>query len=321
MKAEVAFPTPAVMGHEITGTVAALGPGVAGPAVGTPVASAFIMPCGFCGACAAGRDDLCDNFFAMNRLKGTLYDGTTRLRRKDGTPLAMYSMAGLADYAVVPATDVFPVPASLPLQESSVLGCAIFTAFGAVRHVAELRGGERIAVVAAGGVGINIVQIARAFGASQIIAVDIRDDKLEAAKRLGATDVVNASTTDAVARVRELTDGRGVDAAFEVLGLPQTFQQAFEMIRDGGRMIGVGIAPVKAAAAIEITRLVRRELRILGSYGARTRSDMPEIIRLAAQGVFRPETIVTERFPLAEADAAYQALARGEIVGRAIVVP
>ena len=321
MKAEVAFPTPAVMGHEITGTVVALGPGVAGPAVGTAVASAFIMPCGFCGACAAGRDDLCDNFFAMNRLKGTLYDGTSRLRRTDGTPLAMYSMAGLAEYAVVPATDVFPVPASLPLPESSVLGCAIFTAYGAVRHAAELRGGERIAVVAAGGVGINIVQIARAFGASQIIAVDVRDDKLAAATRLGATDVVNAREIDAVARVRELTDGRGVDAAFEVLGLPQTFTQAFEMIRDGGRMIGVGIAPVKVTAAIEITRLVRRELRILGSYGARTRTDMPEIIRLAAQGVFRPETIVTERFPLAEADAAYQALARGEIVGRAIVVP
>ena len=321
MKAEVAFPTPAVMGHEITGTVAALGPGVTGPAVGTDVACAFIMPCGFCAACGAGRDDLCDNFFAMNRLKGTLYDGTSRLRRKNGSPLAMYSMAGLAEYSVVPATDVFPVAPGLPLAESSVLGCAIFTAYGAVRHAAELRGGERIAVVAAGGVGMNIVQIARAFGASQIIAVDVRADKLDAAKRLGATAVVNAHEVDAVSRVRELTDGRGVDAAFEVLGLPQTFTQAFEMIRDGGRMIGVGIAPVKATAAIEITRLVRRELRIIGSYGARTRTDMPEIIRLAAQGIFRPETIVTERFPLAEADTAYQALARGEIVGRAIVVP
>ena len=160
----------------------------------------------------------------------------------------------------------------------------------------------------------------RAFGASQIIAVDVRAEKLDAAKRLGATDLVNAREVDAVARVRELTDGQGVDAAFEVLGLPQTFTQAFEMIRDGGRMIGVGIAPVKATAAIEITRLVRRELRIIGSYGARTRTDM-QIIRLAAQGIFRPETIVTERFPLAEADTAYQALARGDIVGRAIVVP
>ncbi len=320
MKAEVAFPMPAVMGHEISGTVAALGPGVAGPAVGTPVVSAFIMPCGFCPACGAGRDDLCDSFFAMNRLKGTIYDGTSRLRRQDGSPIAMYSMAGLAEFSVVPATDVFPLAAGLPLDESSVLGCAIFTAYGAVRHGAELRGGERIAVVAAGGVGMNIIQIARAFGASQIIAIDVRDDKLETARRLGATDVVNASAPDATARVRELTDGRGVDVAFEVLGLPQTFTQALEVIRDGGRMVAVGIAPGKTTAPVEITRLVRRELRIIGSYGARTRTDMPEIIRLAAQGIFRPETMVTQRFPLAEADAAYAALARGEIVGRAIVV-
>ncbi len=320
MKAEVAFPMPAVMGHEISGTIAELGPGVAGPAVGTRVACAFIMPCGFCRACGAGRDDLCDNFFAMNRLRGTLYDGTTRLRRKDGTPIAMYSMAGLAEYAVVPATDVFPLADSLPLAESSVLGCAIFTAYGAVRHGADLRGGERIAVVAVGGVGINVIQVARVFGASQVIAVDIRDDKLEAARRLGATHVVNASAGDAVARVRELTDGLGVDVAFEVLGLPQTFTQAFEMIRDGGRMVAVGIAPGKMTAPVEITRLVRRELRIIGSYGARTRTDMPEIIRLAAQGIFQTETMVTQRFSLDEADAAYQALARGEIIGRAIVV-
>src|SRR5919106_2561862 len=268
----------------------------------------------------AACDDLCENFFAMNRLKGTLYDGTSRLRRQDGSPLAMYSMAGLAEYSVVPATDVFPLVDGLPLAESCVLGCAIFTAYGAVRHGADLRGGERIAVVATGGVGINIIQIARAFGASQIIAVDVRDDKLEAARRLGATDVVNATSTDATARVRELTDGRGVDVAFEVLGLPQTFTQAFEVIRDGGRMVAVGIAPGKTTAPVEITRLVRRELRIIGSYGARTRRDMPEIIRLAAQGIFRPETMVTQRFPLREADAAYAALARGEIVGRAIVV-
>jgi len=321
MKAEVAFPLPAVMGHEISGIVAALGPGVAGPAVGTRVAAAFIMPCGFCAPCGMGRDDLCDSFFAMNRLKGTLYDGTTRLHRQDGSPIAMYSMAGLAEYSVVPATDVFPLADGLPLEESAVLGCAIFTAYGAVRHAGDLRGGERIAVVAAGGVGINIIQIAKAFGASQIIAVDVKDDKLAAATRLGATDVVNSTTTDAVARVRELTGGRGVDVAFEVLGIPQTFTQAFEMIRDGGRMVAVGIAPGKTTAPVEITRLVRRELRITGSYGARTRADMPEIIRLAAQGVFRPETMVTQRFKLEDADAAYQALARGEIVGRAIVVP
>jgi succinate semialdehyde reductase (NADPH) len=321
IKAEVAFPTPAVLGHEISGTVEVLGPGVSGPPPGTNVVSAFIMPCGRCRLCAIGRDDLCDNFFAMNRLKGTLYDGTSRLRRSDGSTLWMYSMAGLAEYAVVPATDVFALPSGLPLLESSVLGCAVFTAYGAVRHGADLRGGERVAVVAAGGVGLNVVQIAHAFGASQIIAIDVRDDKLEIARRVGATDIINSRTTNATEYVREITDGRGVDIAFEVLGRPETFTQALEIIGDGGRMVAVGIAPGKTSAPVEITKLVRRGLRIIGSYGARTRADMPEIIRLAARGTFRPETIVTKRFPLVEADAAYQALARGEIVGRAIVVP
>jgi len=320
IKAEVAFPTPAVLGHEISGTIVELGKGVAGPAVGSKVVSAFIMPCGRCRLCAIGRDDLCDNFFAMNRLRGTLYDGTSRLRRADGTPLAMYSMAGLAEYAVVPATDVFPLPDELPLAESSVLGCALFTAYGAVRHGADLRGGERIAVVAAGGVGVNVIQVARAFGASQIIAIDVGDDKLEIARSVGATDVINSRTTSAADRVRELTDGHGVDIAFEVLGRAETFTLALEIIGDGGRMVAVGIAPGKTPAPVEITRLVRRGLRIIGSYGARTRADMPEIIRLAARGTFRPEKTVTRRFPLVEADAAYQALDRGEILGRAIVI-
>jgi succinate semialdehyde reductase (NADPH) len=319
MKAEVAFPLPAVLGHEISGSVVALGPGVTGPQPGTPVVSAFIMPCGRCPPCAAGRDDLCDNFFGMNRLRGTLYDGSTRLRRVDGSPIWMYSMAGLAEYAVVPATDVFPLPEGLPVLESAVLGCAVFTAYGAVRHAADLRAGERIAVVAAGGVGMSIIQVARAFGASQIIAIDVRDDRLEMARQIGATDTINGNTTDTLQRVREITDGRGVDAAFEVLGRPETFVQAFDIIRDGGRMVAIGISAGRTTAPVEITRLVRRSLRIIGSFGARTRADMPEVIRLAARGAFRPELMVTRRFPLAEADAAYQALSHGDIVGRAIV--
>ena len=169
--------------------------------------------------------------------------------------------------------------------------------------------------------GLEVIQIAHAFGASQIIAVDISDDKLALARAAGATDVINSKTTNAAERVRELTDGRGVDVAFEVLGRPETFTLALEIIGDGGRMVAVGIAPGKTTAPVEITRLVRRGLRIIGSYGARTRADMPEIIRLAAQGMFRPEKAVTRRFPLDEADAAYQALDRGEILGRAIVMP
>src|SRR5438105_9557642 len=107
IKGEVSFPMPCVLGHEISGTIAGVGPGVQGLTEGTAVVCAFIMPCGTCRFCVQGRDDLCETFFALNRLKGTLYDGETRLARTDGTPLWMYSMAGLAEYAVAPSSDVF----------------------------------------------------------------------------------------------------------------------------------------------------------------------------------------------------------------------
>lgn len=320
MKDETPFPTPAVLGHEISGTVASLGPGVDGPRPGERVAASFIMPCGACRYCVRGRDDVCERFFSMNRLKGVLYDGETRLYRKDGTPLAMYSMGGLAEYAVVPATDVFPLPEALPAEESAILGCAVFTAYGAVRHGADLRAGETAAVVAMGGVGSNMVQVNRAFGASRVIAVDVSEEKLAAARGLGATDTVNGALEDAAERVMELTGGEGVDVAFEALGRPETFTQAAGMLRDGGRMVAVGIAPGKTAAPVEITRLVRRSQRIIGSYGARTRTDMPEILALAARGFLNPRQTVTRRFSLEEVDEAYRALDRGEIRGRAVVV-
>src|ERR1043166_2572009 len=121
IKGEVAFPTPAVLGHEISGTIAALGEGVEGLEPGAPVVGTFIMPCGACDACRSAHDDLCERFFAMNRLRGTLYDGETRLFRQDGSPLAMYSMGGLAEYAVVPANAVFPLPDSVPAEEAAIL--------------------------------------------------------------------------------------------------------------------------------------------------------------------------------------------------------
>ncbi|WP_349259136.1 zinc-binding dehydrogenase [Gaiella sp.] len=318
IKGEVAFPTPAVLGHEISGTVVALGEGVDTPAVGTRVVGTFIMPCGACRHCHVGRDDLCERFFSMNRLAGTLYDGETRLFREDGSALAMYSMGGLAEYAVVPVTAVYPLPASVPFEEAAVIGCAGMTAFGAVRNAAELRGGERVVVVAIGGIGSQVVQIARALGAVQVVAVDVGAAKLDAARALGATDLVDASEGDPVAAVHEITGG-GADIAFEALGLEQTFVQAVEMLRDGGRMVAVGIAPVGMRAPIEITRIVRRSIHIVGSYGSRVRSDVPRLLSLVEAGLLTPTASVTRRYALEEAPEAYAALDRREIVGRAIV--
>jgi S-(hydroxymethyl)glutathione dehydrogenase/alcohol dehydrogenase len=324
IKAEVRFPTPCVLGHEVSGTVVSHGPGLSGVdaerlTVGQKVVGAFIMPCGTCYYCVRGQDGLCETFFTVNRLGGKLYDNDTRLRRADGSPVWMYSMGGLAEYAVIPVTGVAALPDDLPFDASAILGCAVFTAYGAVRRGANLRAGESVAVVATGGVGSNIIQMAKAFGASPIVAIDVRDDKLEAARALGATHTINGATDDVAARIRDLTDGRGVDVAFEALGRPETFAQATSIVRAGGRAVMVGIAPAGATAPVEITPLVRRGVSIIGSYGASTRADLAEVIALAKAGAVDVAKSVTRRYSLDDAPAAYDALNRGEVVGRAIV--
>ena len=317
----IAFPLPCVLGHEVAGEIVEVGPHNehSGLAVGDRVAGAFLMPCGQCAACAAGRDDLCGPFFDLNRLKGRLYDDTTRLFTPDGEAVWMYSMAGLAEYCVIPSTSVAVLPEGIDPVAGSILGCAAMTAFGAVRRGADLRHGETVAVVAVGGVGSNIIQIAKQFGARQIIAIDIADDKLADAKALGATHTVNSSTTDVREKVFALTGGRGVDVAFEVLGRPETWQTALAALRDGGRMVPIGLGAGVQSAGVEINRTVRRSQSIIGSYGARTRQDLPEVVRMAADSQIDYRSIVSRRFSLEDAPSGYAALRRGEIRGRAVV--
>ncbi|MEV0109420.1 zinc-binding dehydrogenase [Nocardia sp. NPDC050799] len=321
MKGEVNFPAPAVLGHEISGQVVELGPDTTSTTVqvGRQVVGAFIMPCGSCRACGRGRDDMCSEFFGQNRLRGVLYDGSTRLYRTDGTPLAMYSMAGFAEYAVVPVTALAPLPDGLDAESAAVLGCAGLTAYGAVHNAAALQAGETVVVVAVGGVGSSIIQLAKERGATTVIAVDVDADKLTAARGLGADHVVNSRDTDPVSAVQDILGGRGADVVFEVLGLPQTFEQAVRMVGDGGRMVAVGIAAGAASAAVEITPLVRRGVRIIGSFGARTRVDLPAVVGSAATGALSLPDTVTRRYPLERVNEAFTDLRDGRIRGRAIV--
>lgn len=317
----IAFPLPCVLGHEVAGEIVEVGPGNehTGLEVGQRVAGAFLMPCGQCEACAAGRDDLCGPFFDLNRLQGKLYDGTTRLESLDGEEIAMYSMGGLAEYCVIPSTSVAVTSDEVDPVAGSILGCAAMTAYGAVRRGADLHYGESVAVVATGGVGSNIIQISKAFGAKQIIAIDVSDEKLEAAKQLGATDVVNSAKQDVHETVFEMTDGRGVDVAFEALGRPETWTSALDALKDGGRMVPIGLGAGVQTAGVEINRTVRRSQSILGTYGARTRQDLPEVVRMASEGVIDYRGIVSQHYSLEEAGKGYQNLAEGKIRGRAVV--
>lgn len=356
------FPVPAVLGHEVSGTVVAHGPGTDAATarrlpLGARAVAAFLMPCAGCGQCLRGRDDLCRRFFSHNRARGVLYDGddgadggTTRLVTvAGGRALAMYSMAGLAEYCVAPAAAVAPLPPGLGEVEdvfaaAATLGCAAFTAYGALRRAGDLRAGETVAVVGVGGVGSACVQLARAMGAAAVVAVDVDDAKLARARRLGATHAVNAAElagapgsgsgqadSDAVARaVRAAVadvaalaggdDDDGVDVAVEALGRPATAAQAAGMVRPGGRAVVVGLPRRgEALAGLDMTRLVRQQVRVVGSYGARAREDLPVVLRLAETGAVRVQDAVTRRCGLEEAGQAYVDLAQGKILGRALV--
>jgi S-(hydroxymethyl)glutathione dehydrogenase/alcohol dehydrogenase len=315
----IPFPMPCALGHEISGTVVAIGDGVDDVAVGERVAGAFIMPCGVCPRCRAGREELCEPFFAHNRRNGTLYDGNTRLFDQSGAPVWMYSMGGLSELAVLPARAVAQIPDGLPLADSAIFGCAVMTAFSAATQAAQLGPGQDVVVIGAGGVGGSLVQVAQALGAGRIVAIDIVEEQLALARRLGATDVVNAAHTDAVDAVRELTAGRGADVVFEAIGNPTTFRQATEMVADGGRCVMIGIAAAGVTGEIEITRLVRRKLQVLGSLGGRPRHDLAAVMQLALDGRLLLGEAIGARFSLDSAAEAYRLLAAGQITGRALV--
>ena len=153
-----------------------------------------------------------------------------------------------------------------------------------------------------------------------VLSVDVDDDKLALARRMGATHTINSAQTDATAAVMEITGGRGVDAAFEALGSAVTTRQATEVAREGGRVVVVGIPPAGTSLDADLARIVRRKIQIKGSYGARARQDVPALIRLLAAGKLDLGQVISRRVPMAEAPRTYEALDRGEVLGRAIVL-
>jgi len=318
LKGHIPFPLPAVLGHEVAGTVVKVGNGVDNVQVGDRVIGPFILPCGKCEYCMRGQEDLCEKFYNYNRLRGVYYDGKTRLSTPSGESIHMYSMAAHAEYSVIPSTSVFKIPDKLDHAKSAILGCAIMTAYGACKN-ANLRPAETVAVFGIGGVGINVVQIATRVFRSNVIAIDLSDEKLDYAKSIGAIRTVNSKREEPVKAILDATDGKGVDAAIEVIGIKDTINAAIKSVRSGGRAALVGLSSKGSEANFEINSLVRRGVRIIGSYGAKPRIDMPEIISLASRGIINVEEAVSAEYKLEEINSAFEKLEQGRIVGRAII--
>ena len=309
---------PTVLGHEGSGVVEEVGEGVKGLKPGDHVILSFVPNCGRCYFCTMGRPNLCD---AHASTPGTMFDGTTRLRKGDQSITHFGKVACFAERTVVPETGCIPVPKSVPPEVAALIGCCVTTGVGAAIFNAQVEPGSSVAVVGCGGVGLNVIQGARLLNASKIIAVDVGEGQLEFAMKFGATHTVNASHQDAVARVKEITGGVGADYAFEVYGSAETVETSFAMARKGGTVVVVGIAPVGEKAGINAVSLVRDEKVLKGSYygSVRCHVDMPKMVDLYMSGRLNLDELVTRRYALEQVNEAYEALERGEI-GRGVIV-
>lgn len=310
------YPTrfPTILGHEVAGVVEEVGPGVVNVAPGDRVILGFVQPCGSCRFCAGGRPSICQS-------PARTRSSSNPARTRNGEPVgAMTNVGGFAEYSVTPAIGLIRVPDDVSLDIAALVGCSVTTGYGAVVNTAQVTPGSTVAVIGAGGVGLNIIQSARLAGAERIIAVDMAEHKLATAREFGATDTVNAKEDDPVAKVKELTDG-GVDYSFEAIGLKATAEQAYEMAGRGGTAVIVGMIPPTEQLSIA-SNIWLQEKTLKGSFygSARFHLDMPRILNLYRQGKLNLDSLVSRRYPLGEINEAFDALRNGEVARSVLTI-
>jgi S-(hydroxymethyl)glutathione dehydrogenase/alcohol dehydrogenase len=310
-------PGPIVMGHEGAGVVEAVGPGVdaaaTGLAVGRLVALSWLVPCGSCRSCVAGRVWECPGSPSYTH---RMLDGTSRLRRADGRDVLSYCAIGtMAEAQVVPAAAAIPMPDGTPPEVAALVGCCVATGVGAVTKTLPVEPGSSVAVIGLGGVGLSAVMGAALAGAARIVAVDRVQAKLDLAREVGATDGVVAGNDGAATAeaIRDATDG-GPDVCVEAIGLPSTVELAIACLPTGGTALLVGMTPVGARASFEVFPFVDGARRIVGSnYGSAVPSvDFPRYAQLHLDGRLPVDRLVTSRIPLDDLEDAFDRMRRGE---------
>ncbi len=305
---------PVVYGHEAAGVVEAVGAGVTFAKPGDHVVVTLIRSCGRCYFCAQGDPHLCEGTFAL--------DKESRLRAKGGQSIHQgFRTAAFAEYVVVDQSQVVPVPEQLPLESVSLLACGVITGLGAVVNTAQVPSGCSLVAIGTGGVGLNSIQGAALSGAHPIIAIDVSDNKLEAAKAFGATHAINSKQEDAQAIVRSLTEGRGADYVFVTVGSTKVVEQGMSLLRRGGTLVIVGMPPVGAKAEIEVLDIADNSQHILGSKmgSTRLRVDVPKLVEFYQQDRLKLDELITNRYPLEDINEAIASVNRAEALRNVIV--
>ena len=309
-------PCPAVLGHEGAGIVEAVGDAVTRVRVGDHVALSWAPWCGECPECRRDLPQLCSTVWPA-MATGGLMDGTPRLSR-EGEPVYHYSfLSTFAEACVVPERSCVPIPDDVPFEIAALVGCAVSTGVGAVWRTAELKAGERFAVVGCGGVGLSALLAAVAVGAEPVVAVDAVPQKLEIARTFGATDTVLwQGTPEATAEaVREVSSG-GVDVAVEATGRTEAMQAAFLSTRARGAAVLIGIPRADAVLSLPAATIPRMERRVFGSiYGSsKPERDFPHTLELYRSGRLPLDRLVSHRLPLDQVGQAFEVMQSGDAV-------
>ena len=304
------YPAPAVLGHEAAGIVEEVGPEVSYVKKGDHVICCLSVFCGTCHYCMSGRPNLCQGKTQTQRSQSE----KPRLSQ-NGQPILQFAdLSSYAEQMLVHENATVKIADDVPLAQAALIGCGVTTGMGAALNTAKVQPGSTVAVFGAGGVGLAAIQGAKIGGARMVIAVDKFEGKLATARRLGATHTVDASSTDPVAAIRELTGG-GVDYSFEAIGLKAVAEQAFSCLAPDGTATIIGMIPVGQKVEIDGWELMWAQKKLQGTNmgSNRFRIDMPRYIDFYRQGRLNLDDMISKRLKLDQVNEAFRIMKAGEV--------
>ena len=305
---------PAVYGHECAGVVETVGSGVTTVKVGDHVVVTLIRSCGHCHGCSMGNPVTCSTQFPL--------DAASPIKDKDGKSVVQsMRTGGFAEKVLVHESQCVSVPKNIKMASASLLACGVITGFGAVTNTAKVPAGSHVVVIGTGGVGLNSIQGAQVSGARTVIAIDVVDSKIEAAKSFGATHGINSKTEDVAARVLEITGGHGADYVFVTVGVKSAFDSSYGMLAKSGSVVLVGMPASGVMSEIDPGTMAAYSQNILGSKmgSARIQVDIPNLFDLYGQGRVKLDELVTKTYPIEQINEAIDAVKRGEALRNVIV--
>jgi Zn-dependent alcohol dehydrogenase len=310
-------PVPFVLGHEASGVVNEVGPGVTSLTKGDHVVATWVTACGHCPECRKGMPNVCRTSFIPHSV-GALRDMTSRLTDLNGNRVNhQTNVSGFAEYMVLPEAAAIKITRDLPLDQAALIGCCLPTGFGAVYNAAGVRPGESVAIWGMGGVGLSVVRGARLRGANPIIGVDLEGSKEGIARELGVTHFVNNSKEDPVPIVKELTGG-GADFCFEAIGDPGAIVQAYWSLGMGSTLITIGNTPEEAKTPLPLFYNPLHCKTIKGTlYGnIETNREIPALADMALQGDLKLDRLIGKVFRIEEINDVVEAIKERRVIGR-----